>query len=96
MLGLVPRALAGLARLGSAATGLIVAACGAWLVIGPLAWPVVERSRGPFVTASPLRELAYQVGYSLGPGLLLGIVGALAVGWAVRSRRRDRTAAVAP
>lgn len=86
MLGLVPRALAG-ARFGSALTGLILVLCGGWLVLGPLAWPVMESSAGVFVPASPIRELAYQASYSSGPGLLLAILGAFAMGWAVRSRR---------
>ncbi|HUC37629.1 MAG TPA: hypothetical protein VMR97_10970 [Acidimicrobiales bacterium] len=85
MLGLVPRAHAGLGRLGSATTGLLTAVCGAWFVIGPLAWPVLERSGGVFVPASPMKELAYQVGYSLGPGILLSMFGAFAVAWAVRA-----------
>ncbi len=87
MLGLVPRAIAGFARLGSAALGTVAAICGAWLVIGPLAWPVLERSAGVFVPASPIRELAYQIGYSLGPGVLLVVLGAFALGWGVRSHR---------
>jgi len=86
MLGIIPRAYAGFGRLGSAVTGLVVAVCGAWFVIGPLAWPVLERSGGVFVPASPIRELGYQVGYSLGPGVLLAMLGTFAMGWAVRSR----------
>jgi hypothetical protein len=87
MLGLVPRAISGFGRLGSAALGTITAACGAWLVIGPSAWPVLEHSAGVFVPASPLRELAYLIGYSLGPGILLVLFGAFAIGWGVRSHR---------
>jgi hypothetical protein len=87
MMGLVPRALVGLARFGSAVAGSIVAICGAWFVLGPLIWPVLESSRRVFVSAPPLREFTYQLGYSLGPGLLLGMFGAFAMGWAVRSRR---------
>ncbi len=87
MVGLLPRAFAGRARFGSAVTGLVLAACGAWLVLGPLAWPVMERSAGVFVPASPIREFTYQVGYSSGPGLVLAMLGAFAMSWAVRSRR---------
>lgn len=96
MVGLIPRALVGLARLGSATTGFLAAVSGAWFVIGPTAWPVLRHSGGVFAPAGPLRELSYQVGYSLGPGILLAVSGAFAMGWAVRSRRvrRDATEAV--
>lgn len=87
MLGLVPRALAGTGRVGAAATGLVVAACGAWFVVGPAAWPVLQHTGRVFVPASPMRELAYVVGYSLGPGVLLCMFGAFAMGWSVCSRR---------
>jgi hypothetical protein len=87
MLGHVWRAARGFARIGSATTGLVVAACGAWFVFGPLSWPVLEHSAGVFVPASPLRELAYWAGYSLGPGVLLATLGGIAFGWAVRSSR---------
>lgn len=87
MLGLIPRALAGLGRFGSLATGIVVVACGAWFVVGSVAWPVLRHSVAVFAPASPIKELAYQVGYSLGPGVLLTMFGAFAVGWAVRSRR---------
>jgi hypothetical protein len=88
MLRLVPRAFAGLGRIGSGVIGLIVAACGAWFVVGYLAWPVLRNSAGVFVPSSPIRELAYQIGYSVGPGLLLAVFGGFAMGWAVRSRSR--------
>jgi hypothetical protein len=86
MLGLIPRALVGSGRLGSATVGLLTALSGAWLVVGFLAWPVLRNSAGVFVPASPLKELAYQVGYSLGPGLLLGVFGGFAMGWALKAR----------
>jgi hypothetical protein len=59
--------------------GLMAALCGAWFVIGPVAWPVLEHSR-VFVGASPMRELAYWIGYSLGPGTLLAALGAFVLG----------------
>jgi len=60
--------------------GLLAVASGAWLAIGPLAWPVLYGTRSYFLTASPLRELAYVVGYAVGPGLILAIVGGIAWG----------------
>ena len=59
--------------------GFLAAVCGAWLVVGPLAWPVLHGSKF-FVTASPLREFEYWIGYSLGPGGLLLALGAFVVG----------------
>jgi hypothetical protein len=87
MLGLVPRAFAGLARLGSWVTGLLTVCCGAWFVVGVFAWPVLRNAGTVFQHASAIREFSYWIGYSLGPGLLLAMLGAFAMGWAVRSRR---------
>lgn len=67
--------------------GLIAVLCGAWFVIGPLAWPVIDNTRSYFVGASPLRMLANEVGYSLGTGLILAMCGAFALGWAIRHNR---------
>jgi hypothetical protein len=86
MLGMVPRAVAGLARGGAFTAGMITVLCGAWFVIGPIAWPVVERSPGVFAPAGPMRSLADLVGYSFGPGVLLVLFGALAMGMAGRRR----------
>lgn len=59
--------------------GLLAAVCGAWLVVGPLAWPALE-GRAFFTGAAPLRELAYWIGYALGPGALLVALGAFILG----------------
>ncbi|HWE68867.1 MAG TPA: hypothetical protein VG205_00820 [Acidimicrobiales bacterium] len=67
--------------------GLVAVVCGAWFVVGPLAWPIVHNTGPYFVTAAPLRGLANQVGYSFGPGLILAACGAFAMGWAVRHNR---------
>jgi hypothetical protein len=85
--GLIARFTRGRGRIGAAAAGLVVALSGAWFAIGPVSWPVLERSAGVFVPAAPLRELSYQVGYSLGPGVLLAVLGGVLVGWALRGRR---------
>jgi hypothetical protein len=66
--------------LGLGLVGLLAVASGAWFAIGPLAWPVLYSSKAYFVTASPLRELAHVVGYSLGPGLILAVAGGIAWG----------------
>ena len=67
--------------------GLVAVVCGAWFVIGPVAWPIVDNTGQYFVVADPVRGLANQVGYSFGPGLVLAACGAFAIGWAVRHNR---------
>lgn len=65
-----------------ALSGLLVLACGAWLIIGPIAWPVLEGS-GFFDNAaqpSSMLALEYWVGYALGPGALLVALGAFILG----------------
>lgn len=99
VLGLIPGALGVLAglsimaargdspargRIGLSAAGLVAVACGAWFVVGPVAWPVVFGTVPYFVPASPLTGLAHWIGYALGPGLILGMCGAFGLGWAAR------------
>ena len=81
-----PSVVVGRGRASITTVGLVAVACGAWLVIGPLAWAVIDNTRPYFVGAGPLRELAYQVGYALGPGIIVVACGAYAVGWASRHR----------
>jgi hypothetical protein len=59
--------------------GLMIVTCGAWFIVGPLAWPVIENAQ-VFRSAGPLRELAYWIAYSLGPGALLMSLGAFVIG----------------
>ena len=74
-------------RLSLSTAGIVGIASGAWFVIGPLAWPVLVNTHSYFVAATPLRVLEYQVGYALGPGLILVMCSAFAVGWAARHNR---------
>jgi hypothetical protein len=83
----IPEGGIGRRRTSLSLAGLIAVLCGAWFVIGPLAWPVIDTTRAYFVGASPLRLLADQVGYSLGTGLILAMCGAFALGWATRHNR---------
>jgi hypothetical protein len=94
MMGTSPRARAGMSRIGPMWAGFIVAVCGAWLVIGPLAWPVLRSNAHVFRAASPFRELLYQIGYSFGPGLLLALFGGTAIGIAMLSKTRVASTAV--
>jgi hypothetical protein len=74
----------GRGRMSLTMAGSIAVLCGAWFIVGPPAWPVIATSGAYFVGASPLHELANQVGYSLGTGLVLAGCGAFAIGWASR------------
>jgi hypothetical protein len=74
-------------RLSLTTAGIIGIASGAWFVVGPYAWPVLVNTHSYFIVASPLRVLEYQIGYALGPGLILVACSAFAVGWAARHNR---------
>lgn len=68
--------------------GMLAVVAGAWLVVGPLAWPVQHGAGPVWAPASPLRNLADQVGANLGPGVLLCGLGGLAMGLGRRRRMR--------
>src|SRR5207302_2026997 len=73
----------GEATLGAAAVaGLLAAAAGAWLVIGPDAYTVVRHvgANGRTLPTRSLASLVTQVGYYLGPGVLLAVFGGMALG----------------
>jgi hypothetical protein len=92
LLLLAPRGTAvGRSKFALSWSGLVAIASGAWFMIGPLAWPVLYTSRAYFQAATPLRELEYWIGYALGPGLILAVCGAFALGWAARHDRPLRT-----
>jgi hypothetical protein len=80
-------------RLNLSWDALLAVAAGAWFVVGPLAWNVAYGRF--FVSASPTRTMEYWVGYALGPGLLLAVCGAFALGWAARHDRPLKEATTA-
>ena len=82
----------GRGRLSLATAGTLLMACGAWFAVGPLAWPVISSGGSYFVASTHLRVLAYEVGYSIGTGLILVICGAFVDGWA--SRHQPKATAV--
>jgi len=84
ILMVAPRIVAGVGRNVLSLAGLLGLLAGAWFAVGPVAWPVLSASMHYFVPASPLRELGFQVGYALGPGLLVAISGGFTLGWAAR------------
>jgi hypothetical protein len=58
---------------------LLLVAAGAWFVIGPALWPTFE-STAPFATATTSgTSFVNQLGASLGPGLLLAMLGGMAL-----------------
>jgi hypothetical protein len=82
----------GKGRLSLAAAGTLLMVCGAWFAVGPLAWPVLSNGRNYFVASTHLHVLAYEVGYSIGTGLILVVCGAFVDGWA--SRHQPKATAV--
>jgi hypothetical protein len=79
-------------RLSLAAAGLLLMVCGAWFVIGPVAWPVISDATGYLVGGTHLHVLERELGYSLGTGVVLVACGAFVVGWA--SRHQPKATAV--
>lgn len=61
--------------------GLLAAAAGAWLVIGPDAYTVLRHvgANGRTLPTRSLASLVTQVGYYLGPGVLLAVFGGMAL-----------------
>lgn len=52
-----------------------VMACGAWFVLGPVVWPIFSSSVVFAPAPTPLIRFVNEIGYNLGPGLLLTILG---------------------
>jgi hypothetical protein len=74
----------GRGRITLAMAGTLLMVVGAWFAIGPFAWPVLASTGPYFVTGSHLRVLAYELGYSIGTGIVLVVCGAFVDGWAAR------------
>jgi hypothetical protein len=58
---------------------LLIVAAGAWLVIGPAAWPLFESSSVYATASTSWRDFLNQIGTNLGPGLLLAVLGGMAL-----------------
>ena len=78
----------GKGRLSLATAGTLLMVCGAWFAIGPLAWPVISNGGAYFASGTHLQVLAYEVGYSIGTGIVLVVCGAFVDGWASRHQRK--------
>jgi hypothetical protein len=91
LIGIAGRVVRGRGKVGSSLLGLIVAACGAWLVLGPVVWPLFYSSP-VFTSGSAWDNFIYQLGYNLGPGLLLVLLSGVAIGLSARAGRVMTTA----
>jgi hypothetical protein len=75
----------GKGRLSLATAGALMILAGAWFAIGAYAWPVLTNNGNYFAsTATHLRFLTYELGYTVGVGLVLVMCGAFVAGWASR------------
>lgn len=70
--------LSGLRGLGKA-MGLLLVLCGAWFVVGVIAWPTLY-STAVFTSAPPDTNFVNILGYNVGPGLILAVLGGIALG----------------
>lgn len=84
MLGSAPRTVSGSGRRALVLSGILGLLAGSWFVVGPQAWLVVTSASRYFVGAVPLRELAFQIVYAFGPGVLVLAAGAFSLGWSAR------------
>jgi hypothetical protein len=87
MWGMAARTRAGSGRFGSGLAGLVLLAAGAWFVLGPVVWPIYYSS-AVFGPASPTTNFLNQLGYNLGPGLVLAALGGLTLASAAVRRAR--------
>jgi len=70
------------------AWGFVLFACGAWLTVVPIVWPVLV---GSYFHAAPASStLTYWLGYASGPGVLLAGFGAYVMGRASGQRALKR------
>lgn len=67
--------------------GLLLAACGAWFILGVVAWPILYSSPAVFTAATPTGTFVNLLGYNLGPGIILALLGGMALGVARGGRR---------
>jgi hypothetical protein len=86
----------GKGRLTLATAGILLILCGAWFAVGPYAWPVLTNSGTYFASSTHTRFLTYELGYSVGVGLLLVMCGAFVAGWASRHSPRSAVVAESP
>jgi len=79
MLAKVPSLRNGRGGGSAGLAGFLVVLCGAWLAIGPQAWPLLE-SGGVFTGGSAWHDFLTRLGYSYGPAVILAMLGGMAMG----------------
>lgn len=84
VMGFIPGLRLGRGRIPLRVAGFVALLCGAWFVIGPSAWPVLQNGHY-FVISGPWGTLMRELGFSFGPGLLIAAFGAYLLGWAGRA-----------
>lgn len=83
-----PRTGEGKARFSLSFLGTLTAACGGWFAVGSFAWLVLRPGAGAYFATSPAyTTLMHELGYAVGPGLVLALFGGIVLGWAVRHQR---------
>ena len=81
--------------------GLVVAACGAWFVVGQYVWPVIY-GRIYIAPSNVTHFMWKELAFSIGPGVILVLCGAVFMGWSLRRQlalvadRYPRTGDVGP
>ena len=87
----------GKGRLSLAMAGTLLILCGAWFAVGSYAWPVLTTSGNYFSSsATHFHFLLYELGYSVGVGLVLVMCGGFVAGWASRHSPKSAMIADAP
>jgi hypothetical protein len=80
MLRMVGRAPEG--RGGTHLAGTLAVAAGGWLVVGPSAWMALYPHHVVWTATSPWHRFLHEVGANLGPGALIIVFAAYALGLA--------------
>jgi hypothetical protein len=75
-------------RGGIVLAGAVLFASGAWLALGPVAWPVLW-SQSYFVHSSAMSDFGRVAGFAAGPGLVLTALSGLTAGALVSGRGRS-------
>ncbi|MGH9072208.1 MAG: hypothetical protein ACRDX8_13845, partial [Acidimicrobiales bacterium] len=61
-------------------SGLLLVACGAWLVLGVIAWPILYTTPSISTNVSSSTLFVNLLGYNLGIGAVLVLLGGVALG----------------